>query len=145
MTDHANPNATVESVDGRYAQLVRSRMHEWSAGEPVEIGGTDNGPTPYELLLSALGACTSITLEMYAARKGWPLEKVHVTLKHSKVVRANELGVENEGKPIDMIDRIVRLDGPLDAEQRAKLIEIAEKCPVHRTLTNRIDISTMLA
>jgi putative redox protein len=144
MTEHANPTATVESSDGAYAQLIKSRIHEWSAGEPVDIGGTDNGPTPYELLLSALGACTSITLEMYAARKGWPLEKVHVTLEHSKEVRANDLGAENDGKPIDMIDRIVRLEGPLDDEQRAKLIEIAEKCPVHRTLTNRIDISTML-
>ncbi len=140
MTEHTNPVATVESAGGTYAQLVRSRMHEWSAGEPVEIGGTDNGPTPYELLLSALGACTSITLEMYAARKGWPLEKVHVTLEHSKELREGE----NGGKPVDMIDRIVRLEGPLDDAQRAKLIEIAEKCPVHRTLTNRIDISTML-
>lgn len=138
MTD--NPCATVQSSDGTYAQAIKARVHEWAAGEPVDVGGIDNGPTPYELLLSALGACTSITLELYAARKGWPLEKVHVTLEHSKEERAGE----NEGKPIDMIDRIVRLEGPLDDEQRAKLIEIAEKCPVHRTLTNRIEISTML-
>lgn len=135
-----NPCATVESSDGTYAQAIKARMHEWAAGEPVDLGGTDNGPTPYELLLSALGACTSITLEMYAARKGWPLEKVHVTLEHSKEDRAGE----NDGKPVNMIDRIVRLQGPLNDEQRAKLIEIAEKCPVHRTLTNQININTLL-
>ena len=135
-----NPCATVESSDGTYAQLIKARVHEWAAGEPRDIGGTDNGPTPYELLLSALGACTSITLEMYAARKGWPLAKVHVTLEHSKEERAGE----NGGKPVDMIDRIVRLEGPLDDEQRMKLIEIAEKCPVHRTLTNQININTLL-
>jgi putative redox protein len=138
MTD--NPTATVESADGIYSQRIRARVHEWAAGEPVDIGGTDNGPTPYELLLSALGACTSITLEMYAARKGWPLDKVHVTLEHSKEERAGE----NDGRPVDMIDRIVRLEGRLDDEQRAKLIEIAEKCPVHRTLNNQININTLL-
>ncbi len=140
MTGHANPCATVQFSDGQYAQDIRSRMHVWQAGEPEELGGTDNGPTPYELLLSALGACTAITLEMYAARKGWPLTKVHVTLEHSKEARAGE----NADKPVDMIDRIVRLDGDLDDDQRARLIEIAEKCPVHRTLTNQIRISTLL-
>lgn len=138
MTDNAC--ATVQSSDGRYAQLIKARVHEWTAGEPVDAGGTDNGPMPHELLLSALGACTSITLEMYAARKGWPLDKVHVSLEHSKEVREGE----NEGKAVDIIDRIVRLEGALDDEQRAKLIEIAEKCPVHRTLTNQIDINTLL-
>ena len=135
-----NATATVESSDGTYAQAIKARMHDWAAGEPVEVGGTDNGPTPYELLLSALGACTSITLEMYAARKGWPLDKVHVTLEHSKEERAGE----NDGKPVDIIDRVVRLEGALDDDQRAKLIEIAEKCPVQRMLTNQININTLL-
>ncbi|MGB5078238.1 MAG: OsmC family protein [Sphingorhabdus sp.] len=138
MTENAC--ATVESSEGNYAQRIKARLHSWEAGEPVELGGIDNGPTPYELLLSALGACTAITLEMYAARKGWPLDSVHVTLEHSREERPGA----NNGRPVDMFDRIVRLEGALDSEQRAKLIEIAEKCPVHRTLTNQIEINTLL-
>lgn len=134
MTDNAC--VTVESADGKYAQKVTARSHIWAAGEPADIGGADNGPTPYELLLSALGACTSATLEMYAGHKGWPLEKLHVELEHSK----EEAG----GEFTDTIDRLIRLEGPLSAEQRTKLLQVAEKCPVHQMLTGRIAIKTLL-
>ena len=124
--------------DGRYAQAIAAHGHRLRADEPVEVGGDNSGPGPYELLQSALGACTAITVRMYAERKQWPLENVRVTLHHSKIAPA-----EAAGDPrLDRIERRVRLEGPLDSEQRQRLLEIANKCPVHRTLTSGVRVDT---
>jgi len=134
---------SLSSVGGKFTQLVRSTSHQWLADEPKSFGGDDLGPTPYDLLLSALGACTAMTLKMYADRKKWPLTHVEVTLEHSREHREDCETCNNSANQIDIIDRIVTLRGDLDDEQRTRLLEIAEKCPVHRTLTNRIEINTL--
>ena len=105
-------------------------LGEWT------IGGTDTGATPYDLLLAALGACTSMTVAMYARRKKWPLQDVMVSLKHSKV------SAPDGGSKTDRIERDISFVGPLTTEQRARLIEIANKCPLYQTLTSKIDIQT---
>jgi uncharacterized OsmC-like protein/alpha/beta superfamily hydrolase len=133
----------VTEVEG-YAQKITARRHRLTADEPIEQGGTDTGPSPYELLLSGLGACTTMTLRMYANRKGMPLEGVRVRLRHGKIHALDCANCETKEGKIDRIDRIVEVLGPLTAEQRARLLEIADKCPVHRTLTSEIDISTRL-
>jgi uncharacterized OsmC-like protein len=130
-------------ADG-FAQEVRAGRHLLAADEPLAAGGTDAGPNPYDLLLAALDSCTSMTVAMYARRKGWPLESVTVTLRHSKVHAADCESCETKEGMLDRIERDVRLEGALDEAQRARLLEIANKCPVHRTLTSEIDILTRL-
>jgi putative redox protein len=121
---------TVESEAG-YAQTIAAGHHHLTADEPASAGGTDTGPAPYALLLSALGACTSITLRMYAAKKGWELGKIHIELQHHKTA---------EGA--DQIDREVRLSAPLSDEQRGRLAEIADKTPVTKTIKAGAQIAT---
>ena len=127
-----------------FAQDVAVGGHRLTADEPAAVGGTDTGPGPYDLLLAALGSCTSMTVGLYARRKQWPLEAVRVRLRHAKVHAADCEDCETRVGMLDRIERDVELVGPLDAEQRARLLDIANKCPVHRTLTAEIAIRTRL-
>ncbi|MGA7792206.1 MAG: OsmC family protein [Candidatus Acidiferrales bacterium] len=125
-----------------FAQEIHAGPHRLHADEPASAGGTDTGPSPYNLLLAALGACTSMTVAMYARRKAWPLDEVTVHLRHSKIYAADCAECETKEGMLDRIERDIHFVGPLTDEQRAKLLEIANKCPVHRTLTSEIDIVT---
>jgi len=127
-----------ESGNGPYGQFITAGHHVLGADEPEAVGGKDTGPDPYELLLSALGACTAMTLRMYADRHGWPLAHVSVRLRH--VQRAS---VSKNIK--DRFERIVELSGTLTPEQRTQLLEIAERCPVSQTLQRASEISSSLA
>ncbi len=136
--------AVRERGSGRFAQEIAAGRHRFSADEPADYGGDDSGPTPYDLLLAGLGACTTMTVRMYAARKGWPLDRAEVRLSHEKIHAQDCADCETREGRIDRIERRLTLDGPLDAAQREKLLEIADKCPVHRTLTGEIKINTEL-
>lgn len=131
-----------DSEIGPYAETVRSGAHVLLADETVASGGNDTGPNPYDYLLAALGTCTAMTLRMYARLKKWPLHKVRVQLKHDKIYAADCASCETKEGKIDRLERLVELDGPLTDEQRRRLLEIADRCPVHRTLTSEILIHT---
>lgn len=125
-----------------FAQEIVAGPHRLTADEPVKVGGKDTGPSPYDLLLAALGSCTSMTVSMYARAKKWPLESVTVNLRHSKIHAADCRDCETKVGKIDRIEREIHLVGNLDGEQQKRLLEIADKCPVHRTLESEIDIQT---
>jgi putative redox protein len=129
---------------GNLRQEIDAGSHTFYADEPVGAGGDNAGPNPYELLLAALGACTSMTLLLYARRKGWPLEDVQVRLSHQRDYARDCADCEAKPVRIDQIERRIALKGDLDQAQRTRLLEIAEKCPVHRTLTGTIRVSDTL-
>lgn len=134
-----------ETRRGKFQQEITAGAHRFIADEPVSVGGLGSGPTPYDLLLAALGACTSMTLRLYADRKNIALERVRVALKHDRVHAADCADCATKEGMIDHIDREIALEGNLDSDARTRLLEIADKCPVHRTLTSEIKIRSRLA
>jgi len=138
------PTQVVVSSESGLAQEISAGKHHWRADEPVPFG-TDTGPSPYHLLLAALGACTSMTVRLYAQRKQWDLRRVTVRLQHFRIHAEDCVHCETKEGFLDRIDREIELIGNLDDAQRRRLLEIAEHCPVHKTLTSEINIRTSLA
>lgn len=134
-----------ETHAGKFQQEITIGPHHLLADEPASAGGDDSGPSPYDLLTAALGACTAMTLRMYADRKQLPLDRVAVNLRHGKIHAEDCAECETKEGRIDRIERVIELEGPLDSAARAKLLEIADKCPVHRTLHSEVLIPTRLA
>ncbi len=129
--------------DEGYTTEVKAGNHMFLADEPTEVGGNDFGPTPYDFLATSLGTCTAMTLRMYANHKKWDLTEVTVHLQHDKI-HMNDEDMEGKGGKIDHIDRVIELEGNLDDTQRQRLLEIADRCPVHKTLHSPIKINTKL-
>ena len=146
----ANPNdaaagwVVVEGAASGFAQQITVGAHALRADEPRAAGGTDTGPSPYDLLIAALGACTSMTISLYARRKSWPLQSVRVRLRHAKIHAQDCADCETKVGKIDRIEREIELVGSLDDAQRTRLRQIADLCPVHRTLTSEVRIETRL-
>ena len=146
-TNNTAPGTVVvrETGKGEFQQEVISGPHRLLSDEPVAKGGLDSGPSPYDLLLAALGACTTITLRFYADRHQLPLTRTEVRLRHERIYAVDCAECESKSGMIDRIDSAITLEGDLNDEQRAQLMAIAEKCPVHRTLKSEIDIRTVEA
>ena len=133
-----------ETHGGKFQQEILTGPHRLLADEPVKLGGLNSGPGPYDFLLAGLGACTSMTIRLYAEFKKIPLTNVSVRLNHEKKIHSKDCeDCDNKVTKVDHIERAITLEGPLDAAQRAKLMEIADKCPVHQTLESKIDIHTV--
>jgi len=140
--DGARRVVVTETRMGTFQQTIEIGPHRLTADEPLAAGGLDSGPSPYDLVLAGLGACTAMTLRLYAEHKTLPLERVSVALTHSKIHAQDCADCETREGKIDRIERVVTLTGALSDAQRARLMEIADRCPVHRTLTSEIDIRT---
>jgi len=140
------PESGVTALTGAdgYRTEMQARHHKLVADEPASVGGEDTGPTPYEYLSAGLAACTTMTLQMYARRKDWPLEKAHVEVQHNKIHAEDCAHCDTESGKVDRFTRTVSVTGDLTAEQRERLLEIANKCPVHRTLHSEIDVVTTI-
>ena len=130
----------VASGGCKYIENITVGPHTLQVDEPVALGGGDSAPTPYELLLGALGACTAITVRMFAERRQWPLEQVHVELSHSKVHATDCANCDSSSARLDRVELAIRFVGDLSDEQRRKLMDVAEHCPLHRTLTAGLEI-----
>jgi putative redox protein len=142
MAEQREPHVIVDGDAKGFAQKIDIGSYQISADEPGSYGGTDTGASPYDLLLAALGACTSMTIGLYARKRGWLLEKITVSLHHAKIHAKDCDDCETKEGRVDRIWLDIHLDGALSDEQRAKLMEIAEKCPVHQTLTSEINIKS---
>ena len=142
--DHHEDEIVVHTGAKGFRTDIRAGNHGLVADEPVDVGGADLGPSPYDYLLTALGSCTGITLRMYADRKAWPLEGITVRLKHGRIHAEDCEACETQGGTVALIQRTLELAGQLTEEQRIRLLEIADRCPVHRTLSGEIRIETSL-
>src|SRR5262252_626004 len=154
LLDAENPNGRaymgmallfLGKINGAEAPLDQAILLNPLADEPVEADGNDRGPNPYELLLMALGACTAMTIRLYVERKKWPLTRIAVRLRHERIYARDCADCETKEGMLDEIERVIEIEGPLDAEQKRRILEIADKCPVHRTLTSEIKIRSRLA
>ena len=142
MAEKTEPHAIVQGDAKGFPQNVQVGSHSLTTDEPVSYGGTDSGPSPYDLILAALGSCTSMTIGLYARKRNWPVEKITVSLWHTKIHAKDCDDCETKEGRIDRIEMEIHLDGNLTNEQRGKLMEVAGKCPVHQTLTSEINIKT---
>ncbi len=142
MPEDAEPHVIVRGTAVDFSQKIEIGPHRLSADEPVAFGGTETGASPYDLLLAALGSCTSMTIGLFARKRKWPLESITVSLRHFKIHATDCEECETKEGRIDRIELEIHLEGKLTDEQRAKLMEIAGKCPVHQTLTSEINIKT---
>ena len=136
---------TVKTAGGLYTQEISSGGHNWVADEPTNLGGQNRGPTPYEQMLGAIGACTGITVQMYAKRKGWPLESVDVELTHRRIHARDCEDCDSKEGFVSVIDFRVGFGGGLSQEQLERLFEIAGKCPVKKTVEGEVRFRLELA